>query len=333
MAGAGDKFKTKEGGWECALYYETWAGAADSSPAVTVLFFHGVHESADTTTAQRLASRFNQRGWSFVALEHHGHGRSDGMRGMVQSWDLLELHALAFVDHWVAGIRGAGGAPHFFFLMGHSMGGAVSARIAQRVDSKYGAPGQGSPIFLGQMLIAPSLTCQYPGGCTRGLLRAVGTVCPWAPLGPPEDVSAYDTGSGLQLNYAGTMRLRTATLFVDAAMEVESWLEGITEESDEATKARARQSFNFALALPGRPCLVQHGLRDHAVPARKGTTQSIVYTVCIPADSADSRSRVDLIKGEDHHPIAQPTSGQTWESFADSAADWATDVLRDATCE
>lgn len=34
--------------------------------------FAGVHESADTLTAHRLAAGFSARGHTFVALEHHG---------------------------------------------------------------------------------------------------------------------------------------------------------------------------------------------------------------------------------------------------------------------
>lgn len=336
-AGVGNTFRSDEGGSEYNLYYEAWsATGSPGSTRITVLFFHGVHESADTTTARRLASRCNQRGWNFVALEHHGHGRSSGHRGLVQSWALLEGHALAFVDHWAAGARDASGAPHCFFLMGHSMGGAVAARVVRRVDSRYGIPAErGVPRFLGQVLWAPALTCSYPGACTRGLLRAVGCVAPWAPLGPPEDVSCYDTGSGLNLNYSGKMQLRTATLFVDAAMEVEADIgfdgETIVENVDEATKSHIRQTLAFALALPGRPCLVLHGLRDHGVPATEGSVQHMVYAACIPADASDRRSRVDLIKGEDHQPIAYPMAhGAKWETYADSALDWVAQVVGDA---
>lgn len=347
-AGIGATFKTTAGGRGIAnvsrpehmLYYETWAAAtgAEVGTAGTFLFFHGVNESVDTTTARRLAERCRERGWNFVGLEHHGHGRSEGLRGFVQSWALLEAHALAFVDHWAvtaqAEAEAAGSSRHFFFLAGHSMGGAVSARIAKRVDEKYGALGAGqdaaTPKFLGQVLLAPALTCAGANACTRSILRLACCLCPQAPIGPPEDVSVYDTGSGLNMNYNGCMRLGTAALFVEATMDIKALVQGASEDMDQATKSRIRQKLEFALAIPGRPCLVLHGVDDHAVPMHKGSEQRAVYAACVPVDAADRRSRVELIAHEDHQPIAAPTSGESWESYADTALDWAAEVVRDA---
>jgi alpha-beta hydrolase superfamily lysophospholipase len=56
-------------------------------------------------------------------LEHHGHGRSDGQRALVKSWDLLCTHALEFLESI------ANKYPDDkLFLMGHSMGGKIPSQ-------------------------------------------------------------------------------------------------------------------------------------------------------------------------------------------------------------
>ena len=91
MAGTGYVFYADDG---TELFYEVWGPEASASSSgtnqpssVAVLFFHGVHESADTTTAHRLAKAAADAGMSFYALEQHGHGRSSGTQALVRGWD------------------------------------------------------------------------------------------------------------------------------------------------------------------------------------------------------------------------------------------------------
>ena len=113
------------------LFYEDALGDRDSSAPLTVLFLHGVHESADTLTAQRLLEGVIARGHRFVALEQHGHGRSSGPRGLVQSMSTLVRHATEFVHFlMLAGSR--------VVVIGHSMGGAVAAFMGSTLRQQYG---------------------------------------------------------------------------------------------------------------------------------------------------------------------------------------------------
>ena len=114
------------------LFYEDALGDRDSSAPLTVLFLHGVHESADTLTAQRLLEGVIARGHRFVALEQHGHGRSSGPRGLVESMSTLVRHATEFVHFlMLAGSRRV-------VVIGHSMGGAVAAFMGSTLRQQYG---------------------------------------------------------------------------------------------------------------------------------------------------------------------------------------------------
>lgn len=324
MAGAGSTFRADDG---TELFYETWGPEASASSSgesqpvtaqasVAILFFHGVHESADTLTAHRLAKAAADAGMSFYALEHHGHGRSSGTKALVRGWDVLESHALAFVERY-AQQHGETGHQRSFFLAGHSMGGAVAARIALRVAERYGGSGM-NPRFLGQVLLAPSFTCYYPNAAVRGLLRAVGWLAPWAPLGPPEHPELYDTGSGKNLNYGGMMRVKTAAMFVDACLEVErNW------------EKRGAGALPFALEPAGAPCLVLHGEGDFAVPVGPGTMQRKLYEGMV---GGSPLSKVELLENEDHQMIAAPTKAQeAWESYLDAIVTWVRTVVSDAS--
>ena len=160
----------------------------------------GVHESADTLTTQRLAAGFAARGHIFVALEQHGHGRSSGQRGLVQSFDLLVAHASDFVEHLLNADPSAR-----VVVLGHSLGGAVTAFLGAPMRRKYASR------FLGTILLAPSLSGPTPDWLTRTALSGLANIWSGAPVGPPEHPDEYETGSGLGLNYCGKMQVRSGS--------------------------------------------------------------------------------------------------------------------------
>jgi alpha-beta hydrolase superfamily lysophospholipase len=148
------------------LYLETHRSSvspAGTAQQVTVLFLHGVHESADTLTAKRLACAFTMRGHVFVALEHHGHGRSSGQRGSVESFGKLVEHASEFVTDYMTTKDDS----CQMVVVGHSMGGAVAAFLGAPLRQQF------SSRFLGTILIAPSLSGPTPNFVTRTALSGL----------------------------------------------------------------------------------------------------------------------------------------------------------------
>ena len=74
-----------------------------------------------------VAARLIAEGFAVYAIDHRGHGRSEGPRALIDRIDnavadLDSLTVLAASKHPAAPL----------FLLGHSMGGAISLRYAMR---------------------------------------------------------------------------------------------------------------------------------------------------------------------------------------------------------
>jgi pimeloyl-ACP methyl ester carboxylesterase len=219
-AGPGTRgtFQAKDG-W--SLAYECWEGQASPTSLPTssrglALFLHGVHASADTVQVRRLAQAFTDRGVTFYALEHHGHGGSlnkgsqlrPGVKGLIEGWATLRRHALEF------GCHVAEDPDTSLFVLGHSMGGATALLAAGELHAALGDR------FKGLVLIAPALVLKKPPSlliatALRGLsLVGLG----WLALGPADDTAVYtphaSEPAGVGRNYAGGMRVGTASCLV-----------------------------------------------------------------------------------------------------------------------
>jgi alpha-beta hydrolase superfamily lysophospholipase len=113
-----------------------------TSPQRIVVLAHGYgeHSGRYEHVAQRLAAD----GAVVYAPDHHGHGRSDGERGLVSDIELLvddlaAVLALAQAEH--PGLPSA--------LLGHSLGGIVVTRLVQRGDQGLSALVLSGPVIGG----------------------------------------------------------------------------------------------------------------------------------------------------------------------------------------
>jgi alpha-beta hydrolase superfamily lysophospholipase len=125
-----------------------------TNPQRIVIMAHGIgeHSGRYEHVAQRLAAD----GAVVYAPDHHGHGRSDGERGVVSDIevlvdDLAAVLALAQARH--PGLPSA--------MLGHSLGGIVVTRLVQRGDHGLSAlvlsgPAiGGNPAFEGLLAMDP----------------------------------------------------------------------------------------------------------------------------------------------------------------------------------
>jgi alpha-beta hydrolase superfamily lysophospholipase len=104
------------------LYWQAWgAPGAARGPVVLV---HGAAEHGGRYA--HVAERLVTAGYSVYALDHRGHGRSDGPRAMIDRLDRLVEDLALFV----ARVREEEGRRPF--LVGHSLGGAVALTYATR---------------------------------------------------------------------------------------------------------------------------------------------------------------------------------------------------------
>lgn len=110
-------------GSEGRVFYRCWE--PEGVPLRIVQIVHGYAEHGGRYG--HVAAALTGRGAVVYAADHLGHGRSEGERALITDFDhvVADLHALAAIarsDH--------PGLP--LVLVGHSMGGLLSARFAQQ---------------------------------------------------------------------------------------------------------------------------------------------------------------------------------------------------------
>ena len=112
------------------LHQQSWLGAA---PKAAIVLVHGYAEHSGRY--QHVAERFTEAGYDIHAFDLRGHGRSQGEpRVYVHSIDEYTGDVERF---FTAVQERTAGLP--IFLLGHSMGGAISARFL--VDGDRGLAG------------------------------------------------------------------------------------------------------------------------------------------------------------------------------------------------
>ncbi|WP_040482355.1 alpha/beta hydrolase [Luminiphilus syltensis] len=141
--------------------YRQWLPA--HTPVATLLLLHGLGEHSGRY--QALGERFAQRGIAVFALDHRGHGQSPGPRVNVRHFDdyLPDARALRRVIN--------NQYPELpCFLLGHSMGGLMAARLLLEDQSDYQGVMYSGPAFAAAeppspllMGIARSLAKVFPG--------------------------------------------------------------------------------------------------------------------------------------------------------------------------
>jgi alpha-beta hydrolase superfamily lysophospholipase len=94
-----------------------------TAPRAVVVIVHGASEHSDRY--RHVAAALLEDGYAVYALDHRGHGRSDGARAVIDRLD----YAVGDVDQLV--LRARTEEPDTpVFMLGHSMGGTVAVRYA-----------------------------------------------------------------------------------------------------------------------------------------------------------------------------------------------------------
>jgi alpha-beta hydrolase superfamily lysophospholipase len=210
------------------LFWQHWS---PPTPRATVVLAHGAseHSGRYAWTAEQLA----ERGYETYALDHRGHGRSEGPRAYV---DRME-NVVADLDQLVDRARAAASGP--VFLLGHSMGGTVALAYTMEHQDKLD----------GLVLSAPLAALEAASPVERVAARVLSAVVPKLGLVPidstlvsrdPEVVRDYDDDP---LNHHGKLPARTIS---ELAGTIATFPDGVAR---------------FTL-----PLLVMHGTADTLVP-------------------------------------------------------------------
>jgi alpha-beta hydrolase superfamily lysophospholipase len=113
-----------------SIYYQYWM--PEAAPKAVILIVHGAGEHSARYAG--FASYFNEQGYAVAALDHPGHGKSEGHYGHVDSFDDF----LETLSVFQAEVRKA--FPHQpLVLLGHSLGGLISANYLLQHQEDFAA--------------------------------------------------------------------------------------------------------------------------------------------------------------------------------------------------
>lgn len=113
-----------EGGLE--LFYQSWT---TSQSRATLVITHGIGEHSECYS--KTAAHLAPMGWNIYAFDLRGHGRSEGKRGFVESFQ----HYSNDLGFFLKFLKMSGRLESKFALIGHSMGGLITLRHLLDTDS------------------------------------------------------------------------------------------------------------------------------------------------------------------------------------------------------
>jgi acylglycerol lipase len=105
------------------IWWQAWL--PDGEPRAVVVIAHGAGEHSGRY--EHVAARLVSESYAVYAVDHRGHGRSDGARGLLDRVD----NAVADLDE-VVDLAAAAHPGLDVFLLGHSMGGLIAVCYAIR---------------------------------------------------------------------------------------------------------------------------------------------------------------------------------------------------------
>lgn len=155
-----ESFQVNSRGFQ--LHYKQWI---PESIKIGIIFAHGIGEHSGRY--DQVARYFCDKNIAFYALDHQGHGQSDGKRGHIPNFKNF-VEDLERFRQFI--LSSQGDAP--LFLMGHSMGGLIAFRyLIEHQDHVNGAifsapslkikmqiPAWKNAMALALARIAPSIT-------------------------------------------------------------------------------------------------------------------------------------------------------------------------------
>jgi alpha-beta hydrolase superfamily lysophospholipase len=215
------------------LFGRAWRPAGDPRAEIALVHGYAEHSGRYDYAARSLAAR----GYAVTAVDLRGHGKSDGERVLVRSFN----EYLDDVEALLAYVRSRVGGARPLFLLGHSMGGAIAAlAVVSRRPRIVGLLLSGAAVSVPRgfaRLLNPLI--QFVG--RRFPKLGVRTLPGDAVSRDPAVVADYDSDP---LNYRGKVPAGLA-----------------------AAMLRASDTIDRRAPRIDMPLLVMHGSDDQLVPA------------------------------------------------------------------
>jgi alpha-beta hydrolase superfamily lysophospholipase len=209
------------------LYYQYWH--PEGKTRGILMLIHGLHDHSGRY--QHVASYFSKQGFATYGIDLPGHGKSEGTRSYVKSFDEYNqslLEYLQIIKEQQAGIP--------VFIIGHSLGGLIGATFLIDHQDKF----QGA-VLSGSLALVPD----YVSDLTIRIGKLIGRILPKFRILPldianisqdPEVVEAYRHDP---LVYQGKVTAR------------------LSAEINNAISRLAREGYRIEI-----PLLLLHGTED-----------------------------------------------------------------------
>ena len=202
-----------------SIFNQSWEVVDRSGVKGVIFLFHGLGEHS--ARYEYVALFFNKNGFDFHAIDHQGHGHSDGDRAVVWDWN----HTFDDCDQFIETVLTEYKYPDQLdkFIFGHSMGGLIAMSYAyERIFSK-----SSSTHWTGVIISSPAYRVAV-NPAVRFIAKVASTVSPH--MGSvkldvnnlsrdPEIVKRYVTDP---LVYHGGIPLVTAVNIVEKGLQMQS---------------------------------------------------------------------------------------------------------------
>lgn len=198
------------------LFWQKWL--PDESPRAVIMLVHGYAEHSGRY--EHVAAHCVERGYAVYALDHWGHGRSDGEPGVIPAFSVLLDGVDAFYD-----VVRSEQPEQPLVLLGHSMGGLVSTLYLASHGDRFAAA----------VLSAPAVAvADPPSAFTLKLARLLSRIAPRIGIAPsladgvsrdPAVVAAYKADP---LVFHGKVGARMGYELTSAMARVEAAAPNIT---------------------------------------------------------------------------------------------------------
>jgi acylglycerol lipase len=196
------------------IYWQSWTPESGTQALIVIVHGAGEHSGRYAYVAEVLV----HAGYAVYALDHRGHGRSDGPRALIDRLD----NAVADLDRLVSDALAQHPALPVF-LLGHSMGATVAVRYALSHQGR-----------LTGMILSGALAAIETGAPLRLAGRVLSVIAPTLPLiavdpalvsRDPQVVSAYESDP---LVHHGKLPARTLSELASAIDEFPDAVPAIT---------------------------------------------------------------------------------------------------------
>jgi acylglycerol lipase len=144
------------------IFWQSWQGDAPTRGVVVISHGAGEHSGRYERSALELA----ELGYPVYALDHRGHGRSEGRRALVDRLDNAAADLDVLID---LARREHSDTP--LFLLGHSLGATIALRYALGHQDK----------LEGLILSGALAVIDPPPAPVRLAARALSAIAPWMP--------------------------------------------------------------------------------------------------------------------------------------------------------